>query len=103
MSNIYWIETGEGAPSEAIYNSNKDSPTVEFPYVNGTNSDIIIDHGNGWRLTDKKGKRIGISYSDVANIVSAFIILQREGHRIYQARIYKGKRVANIQATKRRK
>ena len=98
----YFLETGEGAPSEAVYIGNKDRSLVEFPYANGTNSDIIIDHGNGWHLTDKKGRCTGISYSDVANIVSAFIIMQREGHRIFQARIYKGKRVANIK-TRRNK
>jgi len=102
MSKIYWIETGESAPFEALYVGNKDRSLVEFPYHNGTNSDIIIDHGNGWHLTDKKGRCTGISYSDVANIVTAFIIMQQEGHRIYQARIYKGKRVADIRSKERK-
>jgi hypothetical protein len=98
---IYFIETGESSPSIAEYSATENKSKVRFPWASGTEEDVIVDYGSGWLLRDSAGKEKVLTYCEVTNVVNAFIIMQREGHRIYQARIYRGSRVANIRSRRR--
>jgi hypothetical protein len=99
----YFIEDDCGITKVQSY-THRASKNRYLKFINGDNKShrgTVVDFGNGWTLIDRKGMEQVLSYSEVADLVAAFILWQSEGERIWEARIY-GKKVSTVRAGRKR-
>jgi hypothetical protein len=88
MKKYILLDGNMDRPEMTQISSHKDGKyhTIVFGYT--TTAATITDHGNGWTYT-MGDKEIELDYSQVADIVTAFLIFQKEGRNLANGTIYK--------------
>jgi hypothetical protein len=76
----------EGVFDTKVVTVTKD--TVVIPWDNKRGAATITDTGNYWQYTDGLDANITLNYLELADIVLAFILFQKEGVNLYDCEIF---------------